>query len=223
MNARRSDEIRILASSLENPQTAGILRAERVRYVVVRDDMFKAIQQAPPANPPGLREVAQVADGRIFVPTAPATSIDDAITARQIELARTYAIASAGTAVESGFYGPESFNGGTIHWMQQDGHIAITQLITRPFVRYRLSISAFANSQARHVQLSIGGRAIGSFVVGTATTAFSTVVTLPARVSDLTIHADPGPVPLGASDPRLASICLVSVAVDPVSVDVAPG
>jgi hypothetical protein len=223
MNPRRSDEIRLLASNLENPQTAAILRAERVRYVVVRDDMFRAIQQTPPSSLRGFRKVAHVADGRIFVPVAPPTSVAQAIAARQVELARAYAIASPGIAVGGGFYGPESFNGDTIHWMRQDGRVAITQLVARPFVRYRLTITAFSNARPRPLDLSIAGRSVGSFTVATSTTSFSTIVTLPARVSDLTIHSDSEPEPLGAIDPRVASICLVSVAVDPVAVDVSSG
>jgi hypothetical protein len=223
MNPRRSDEIRVLTSDLSNPQTAGILRAEHIRWVLVRDDIYRAIGQTPPAHPPGLREVASLADARIYTPVAAPESPDVAIHARQVELARAYALASAQVSVGSGFYGPEQFNGSTIHWMQQDGHVVLTQLVARPFVEYRLTISAFANARPRRITLAIGGRDIGSFVVGTSTTTYETTVKLPTRVTTLVLHSDPPPNVMSVADPRITSICLVSLAADPVAVEVVPG
>jgi len=56
----REDGIRILARYVTSPDTAGILKAEHVRYILLHDDVYRAEGTAPPGDPPGMRLVATI-------------------------------------------------------------------------------------------------------------------------------------------------------------------
>jgi hypothetical protein len=56
----REDGIRILARYVTSPDTAGILKAEGVRYVLLHDNVYREEGTALPPDPPGMRLVARI-------------------------------------------------------------------------------------------------------------------------------------------------------------------
>jgi hypothetical protein len=68
-----------------------------------------------------------------------------------------------------------------------------------------------------------GGRVLGSTSLGTAAAPFAIgPFVLPGGASRLTLHAAPGPEPLGAGDGRIASVFLSPVSIRPLADESAP-
>ena len=109
----------------------------------------------------------------------------------------------------AGFNGPEQFQGSTHRWMIQGGKLAID-------VHGSISAStvitgeAFSNQQPRMLAVeSQTGRVLARATVSTDQAPLTLgPFRLPPGTSTLTLVATPGPVRLGADDPRSASVYL---------------
>jgi hypothetical protein len=203
----REEAIRITASNLSDPQVAGILAAEHVRYVVVHDDIYRALG-APlphPAKRSYTLEATLPDDTRIYSVHAAPVDLDRMLfeQSTRIALARAYRPAEA--SYGGGFNPEETFSDGRQwRWMTQNGDIVIRSVEPG---RYLLVVDAFSASKPRTVALIDGsGHTLGSQQVGTSTT---TLVFGPFQIdgaTTLNLQATPGPEQLSQSDTRQGSI-----------------
>ena len=210
----REEAIRLLSSSITDPDTPGVLAAEHIRYVVVDDAVYRAQGMDPPTVAPGLREIARAGDARIFGVDAKPADLDALLDVKSGVIALQRALPSPALNVVSGFYGPENYQSDrNWRWLQQDGRLEATGVVPG---RYRVVGQAFANAVPRRVSvLDDHGRTLGSQDVTTAQGPISIGPFDVGSSAHLTLHVDPGPAALGATDPRVASVFVSPLALQP--------
>lgn len=104
-----------------------------------------------------------------------------------------------------GFDAVERFDGAPSRWMIQDGTLEVDLGVAS---RLTISGEAFSNQVARRLELvAADGRVLARRLVpiDAEPLSFGPIV-LPAGLSRLRLVADPGPQPLGATDPRQATV-----------------
>jgi 4-amino-4-deoxy-L-arabinose transferase-like glycosyltransferase len=109
----------------------------------------------------------------------------------------------------TGFNGPEQFQGSTHRWMIQDGKLVI-DIHGGVSVSATITGQAFSNQQPRTLALeSRTGRVLARATVSTDLAPLTLgPFRLRSGASTLTLVSTPGPVRLGADDPRSASVYL---------------
>ncbi len=212
---RRELALRILARDIDNPVTPGVLAAEKVRFAVLHDDVYRAIGTEPPGVPLGFRLVARFRDARVLQVTAKPSNIDATLNAWAPKLMTLLGVQSPKVTLPgSGFYGPEPWKyGHPWRWLIQDGALLVDN--PDPSVLYVMTMNGFSTSRARDLTLYDGdGRRIASGRVE----RYETVIRigpfrLPKGRSTLLLDAAPGPEPLG--DGRDASVFMTRPAINP--------
>jgi hypothetical protein len=202
----REDAIRIVASDLSDPNVAGVLAAERVRYVVVHDDVYRAEGASPPKLDSSYRLVARTSDDvRIYTVSAKAVNLADYLLdqSQRIAAARAYPAPDAGYG--GGFNPPEAFSDGRQwRWMTQNGDVDVKSVTPG---RYLLVLDAFSNAAPRTLTLiDAQGHRLG---VQSVSTARQTLTFGPFQLNGpttLNLVATPGPVQLSQTDTRQASV-----------------
>ena len=133
------------------------------------------------------------------------------------------AVWSPALAYGAGFNSPELFDGATSRWMIEDGQLDYQSGIGE---NVTLSGYGFSNGEPRLLSLlAPGGRVLARQLVTTDAERISLgPFALPAGKSELTLVATPGAAPIGANDPRLASVFLepLSIAASPAYAAAAP-
>jgi hypothetical protein len=216
----RNQAIRTLAMNLADPLTARILATERVRYVVVADDVYRKLGQAPPRLDPKRYSLLQrLGSVRIYAVHARRVGLESAIESRMPELLRRQGILlpSPTVAAGGGFNASEPYNRAPGSWMIQNGRLEIENDDVAP-MRIAISALAFSNGTPRTLELlDRKGKLVSQVTVpGYATRVQFAPVEVPPGRSELTLIASPGPDVIGASDPRQASVFLTQVAERPV-------
>ena len=201
--------LRGVSQYFTNPDTPHILAAEHVRYVVIRDDVYRSLGEEPPVlSSPDFKLVAHVRDARIYSVTA--TALDLAIYAAQhsAELAAAEGQQPPVDKFGSGFYGPETFKYATPwRWAGQNAQIAITPRAGVSRVRFKTL--AFSNAIPRTLKLyGPDHTLLGEAKVPTSMTPITIgpFPVLSGVKNTFTLVTSPDPAPLGDSDPRVASI-----------------
>ena len=207
-----------LVGDLSDEETPAILRAEGVRWVVVHRSVYHAMGEPVPRLGRGFKIAARFPGVQVLRVTAPRANLRVILTAHAAELAHQIALGDAQVEFGDGFYGAEHFDRYIdAHWMQQNGELVIHPGdVPLPFVVYDLQIRAFSANVPRLVEVFEGSRRVASFEVPTSEVVINRRLRFPGTYSTLTFRAEPGPSPLGASDPRLASVYFESVAAAPV-------
>lgn len=208
MDGSRTEAIRLLSLYPGRPLTPRVLTAENVRYVVVHDDVYRALGLRVPRLDGSYRQVARLGSTRILKPTAPPADIPKILQLRADDVESARGIGPAQIKLVSGFQGMERYYGIPSRWLDQDGIVQVTTVNTIIPTRYVFEMRGFSNRVPRRLVLRIrDGRTLGSTEVAPVDQPYRIgPFTLPPGKVDLVLHADPGPELLGAADRRYASI-----------------
>jgi hypothetical protein len=217
-DADRATVTRVLAATLGDPRTPGLLAAEHVRYVIVRKDVYAELGLRMPRLPRGLVPLARLGGAEVFRVTAKPVSLETALRKRAAEAARIYAFGSPAVTFGPGFYGEEVYNGFHARWLSQDGTVAVTPGRAAPYLVFRMTFTGFSNLIPRRLTISDHGRSVASFLVPATQTTFTALVHLREAPTRLVFHAGPGPARLSATDRRTTSIYVEALDFDPVEV-----
>jgi hypothetical protein len=205
----RALALRILTQYFTNSDTARVLAAEHVRYVVVRDDVYRSMHQKPPSlSRADFKQIARVQDARIFTVTAKPINVRKFLDANWHAPAAASGPDAPKIHFDSGFFGPENFKlGASWRWMSQDGKITINTSKSQIF---QFEVLAFSNGASRELQLfGPRGERLGQAYL---TTSMSSVKIgpfySPGGKETYTLRAIPGPTRLNTEDPRVTSVFL---------------
>ena len=205
----REEAIRIAASDLSDPTVATILAAEHVRYVVVNEDVYRAVGATPPVlSPPAYHLVAEPGDHtRVYTVHSKAANLDQLLLdeSSRIALARAYPEPNA--FYGGGYNAQETFTDGRAgRWMTQNGDIDVTSAVPG---RYLFVVDAFSAGQPRTLTLlDAKGQSLGARQVSTSR---QTLIFGPFQLNGPTtmnLQATPGPEQLSATDTRQGSVFL---------------
>jgi hypothetical protein len=207
-----------LVGDLSNKQTPTILRAEGVRWVVVHENVYRAMGEPVPRVGRGFTIAATFPGAQVLRVTARPANLGVILSADAAKLAHQIALGDAQVEFGAGFYRAEHFNRYTdAHWMRQNGELVVHPGdVPVPYVIYDLQIRAFSANVARLVEVFEGSRRVAAFEVPTSAVVIDRRLRFPGTYSTLTFRVEPGPSQLGASDPRVASVYFESVAAAPV-------
>lgn len=201
--------LRQAAKYFTDADTATILAAEHVRYVVLREDVYRELGQAAPTLPAGdFRLVARVPDARIYRVVAPPTSREAYIRSHGERLAAAIGQEPPVDRFGSGFYGPEKYKYATPwRWLSQNGKLSVE--VASGVTQLRFETLAFSNGVPRTLRMyGPEDRLLGTVTVPTAMTPI-TIGPFDVRdgtTATFTFTVSPGPVQLGPTDPRAGSI-----------------
>jgi len=206
----RSQAIRLLTQPL-NETSASFLAAEGVKYVLVHDAVYGAMDEAPPTPADSEYRYLTELDGvRVFLLRAKPRrqSVDDLLEASVDLLAKLQGLQA--TFAVSGFYDPEPAG----RWMYQDGVIQISNESTAD--RFRIELVGLSNRQPRKLELRDSeGTILASANVSTSeTTIRFGPFPLPRGRSDLVLHTTPGPELFQAADERITSVYFSSLSIE---------
>jgi hypothetical protein len=207
----REDGIRILSRHLGDPLTPGILAAEKVRYVVVHGEVYRAQGESVPEIPSSLARLKMFGDVGVYRLRAEPADIDAELERNAATVAQLQGLVpSPVQPTKSGFNDPEEFRPGEQwRWMTQAGQIEITNANAMEG-RFRLEGLAFSSESPRRLELvDESGRVLAStevpqYMVPLKLGPFR----LPRGDTTLSLRASPGPRRLGGADPRLGSVFL---------------
>jgi hypothetical protein len=211
--------LRHSAQTFDDPDTSGILAAEHVRYVVVRDDVYRALRMPVPApDASSFRLLARVRGARIFRVTSKPLDLTQYVADKAVTLAARAGQTPPSDSFVSGFYNAEKFKyGKSWRWMYGDGRIQVTP--SAGITHLQLRALAFSATTTRTVTL-LGEhhKVLGTQQVGTAMTpvTFGPFAVRGGSTITFTLVATPGPTALGGSDPRMASIYISEPVFQPV-------
>lgn len=216
---RRSRYVRWLTRYVNRSPTPGLLAAERVRYVVLHDDVYRTIGQRPPILRRGFRQVGRAGQSRIFEVTARPANVDKVIARRRESLGSMLGLPRLVPRPISGFYGPERWKGqANWRWVGQDAKMFFR--VPLETVAYSLQAVAFSALEKPRI-LTIytdTGRLIGRAKVESSETKIKFgPLRLREGVQTLRLHTEPGPEQLHATDPRVASIYISPVQLVPLA------
>lgn len=212
--------IRELADNLDEPGVPELLASQHVRYVVVNDDVYRAIGEQPPYVPETLRLLRRFDGARAFEVVAPTTDVDRVLRANAARVAAAMGIPAPTVDIPgAGFHDPErsSLDGRMWRWLIQSGVLVVDV----PQGDYPFELKAIAFSAFRNRTLSLvdeDGRVLGEADIGTADAHFTIgPFRLPEGESELRLKVSPPPEPLGGADTRHASIFLSPVEIRPLA------
>ena len=214
----REEAIRMIAKFPTAEATPGVLAAERVRYVVLHDDIYCEAGEFPPVLSDGLRLVAQFPGTRIFTVQSGPLSIDEELR----RYAFDGALARGALPVEVGrnpfgFYDAERYKGETGRWLHRTAELVVDNPNPAGFT-FQLSMTAFSAFRPRTL-LVVGaqGRVLARERVETFAKDFTLgPFALPEGRSKLILHTFPGPQRLAPRDHRIASVFITRLALRPV-------
>jgi hypothetical protein len=210
----REEGIRLLARYITDPVTPRILAAEGVRYVVIHDDVYRALHADPPlVDPPFFTHAVTFGDVRIYrITPHPNSHFLDKLLIKQAPTIAALEGLRFGTVT----VGPGGFNGAERyhdvpgwHWMTQNGSVLVENPYDHP-MKFRLVGHTFSNTVPRTVEIgSNTGQTIASFKVSPFERGLNIrPLVLAPGVTDLNFHATPDPQQLGGGDERQGSIFL---------------
>jgi hypothetical protein len=203
----RTEAIRAAASSVEDPWVPGLLAAEGVRYVAVDTNAYRAGKETVPTlSRPTFTPLFRAGGVSIFRLHAAKVAINQTLHDHAVQIGQAiWGFQADANYAGPNYYGNENRNGVFWRWMRQDGAIHIENINAGEHI---LQFHAFSAIVPRKLTVTgPHGRVLASVSVPTNDTGYSLgPFSLPGGTYDLTLHADPGPAPLGASDPRVASI-----------------
>ena len=210
--------IRELSDNLDEPGVPQLLASQGVRYVVVADDVYRAIGEKPPYVPlPLLRRF----DGaRVFGVVAEPADVDAVLRANAGRVAAAMGIPAPTVEIPGeGFHAPERspHDGRQWRWLIQDGLVEVD--VPEADVEFELKAIAFSAHRNRLLRLRDDeGNVLAQLDIGTATLEFTLgPFRLPEGESELRLDVVPGSEPLGEADPRPASIFLSPVEIRPIA------
>jgi hypothetical protein len=197
----REEGIRILARYASDANTAGVLKAEGVRYVLLHDDVYREEGTEPPAEPPGLTLVARLAGNvRAFV-IAPEVVPADLpklldLNAATIGAAQTL---RAPSLQLSGFSDPVVHRAPGWQRLEGEGTIVLRSSDLR-VRRGQLVFETVAEGVPRTLQLVDGSGVVVRQVTVevTPTNVLLGAFEMPRQTTTFTLRADPaGPIEIG--------------------------
>jgi hypothetical protein len=209
----REEALRILASDIDNPRGLRVLTALGVKYVVIHEDVYRAL--GLPVPDPGSVDIAPTSFSgqgkRIIEPKAGKVNLDRLLREQSQRIAQARNFPPAEVEKSAGWNAPETFEDGREWtWMIQGGRADVRPALDGP---YYVVFDAAANAAPRTLRIQLDGREIASTRVET----FIQRVRLgPFRFdgdSTLSFTADPGPGPLGEG--RVASVFVSPVELRP--------
>jgi hypothetical protein len=215
MTGSREEAIRLLAMDLERPETAPLLAAESVRYVVVNDAMYRQLDMNPPRLPSGYRELAVVDGNRIFRVTSPPGDLRELLSDGAATIVEARGLENPSVAFGAGFLDPESYFGTPARWMTHDGVLSIRAPRLPEPALYGVVLQTFSNRVPRRVELIDElGAVRGRTIVGVSNERHVLGPLLLNGPTTFRLRATPGPVRLSSTDPRIGSIYVITAQVE---------
>lgn len=213
----RSWAIRLLADQPAGEKVGRLLAAERVRYVVVNDAVYRAAGADPPTLEQGdFRLLGTAGSARVYEVVAAPGEVSEILAEGAGRIAAALGLRPAETRIVGGFHGLETgTDGREYRWMEQDGTIEVDN--PHGDRDLELTTVAFSAGQPRRLALvDEKGRTLGDTTVDVQG-AVATIrpFRLPEGKSHIRLVASPGPAPLGGTDTRVASVYLGPVLVQP--------
>lgn len=218
----REGAIRLLSRNLTDTDTASVLAAEHVRYVVVHDDVYRAAGHQPPNLGAPYREVARFGPVRIYVlgSTKPA-DVNALIQQQSGLLAQLQNLATVQGTLGDGWYAGEHYSGAGApdelwHWMNQNGEVTF-DIPDQVGVTYTLTALGFSSMTPRALDLiGSNGQVVASATVPTSLGPINLgPIALSPGTHHFRLYANPLPAPLGGSDTRVASVFLSPIQLQP--------
>ena len=214
--------LRILSRYVTNPLTPGILATEHVKYVVVHDDVYRAEHLPPPvldARHFGL--IKRFKTVRVFSVTGPHIDLNTLLADNQSEITQVEGQPPVTVLYGSGFNPSESYQGTTRRWMINDGVLKISNDYYGSGTTAELTGLVFSNAQPRKLTLvDQKGHVLASQDVPTSEVPLKLgPFTLPRGELTLKLTASPDAATLGPNDPRLATVFISPIEVEPVTIN----
>lgn len=211
----RQNAVRTIAKFPTDHDTAGILAAQGVRYVVVHDDVYCGVGETPPRLGPGFRKVATFPDTRIFQVDAAPLRIDQEL--REYAFDGALALGAQMLPVRTrGFYRAEVFAGEPGRWLGQGARLRVSN--PNPAGTFlQLSFVGFSAFRTRRLVVMSGSRVLASGTVEqfAKDLTFGPFV-LPPGASTVRLVATPGAERLAPTDSRIASVFVRRLSLRPV-------
>lgn len=207
----RSAAIRLVSRHPDDAEALGILAAEGVRYLVIHDDVYRSQGDEPPVLGRGVRFLRSFGPVRIYRLTAKPIDLPRYLRTHVGHVADQFGLVRPRVSFAGGFYEPELYPGFTspFQWMRHAGAVDVEN-VEGTSVRIWLEGFGFSTGVDRRLDLiDATGRTVSSVAVGTAMGAIRLgPIDVPSGMSHLTLQTSPAPAPLGAGDPREASVFL---------------
>lgn len=185
----REHAIRVLARYVTDPVTPGILAAERVRYVVLHDDVYRAQGEQPPQlSSPTFVERARFPNVRIYEVESDPVDLDRTLLDNAAAIGLTQGLESGDVTFGSGFE-PVAEGGHLLS--KRFGQVLVSNHGSARFFELRIRVTS---QQPSTVTLSDAqGRQVARFNVHPGpTTLLSTRIRQPLGQSMLTLSSSPG-------------------------------
>jgi hypothetical protein len=212
--------IRELVDHLDEPGVPELLAAQKVRYVIVNDAVYRTMGERPPHVPGTLRLLRRFDGARAFEVVAEKGDVEDVLRRNAARVAAAMGIAAPTVTIPGdGFHDAErsALDGRDWRWLIQSGALEVEV----PEASVQFVLKGIAVSPFRNRTLSLedeDGTVLGTADVGTATADIAIgPFRLPAGRSRLRLAVSPPPEQLGASDTRHASIFLSPVEIQPLA------
>jgi hypothetical protein len=207
----RESAIRLLARYITDNLTPGILAAERVRYVALHDDVYRAQGEDPPHLPSNkFRYLGRAGAVRFFALTAEPVPLDEVLEQNAAAIAATEGLTPPQPVYVSGFHAAERRpDGSTRHWLINDGIVRLGGDPAEINRRYVMTADLYSPRRPRKLAVVVGDSVVATTDVPSKETTLQIgPFRVPAGVSEIRLHAEPGPARLTADDARLGSIYL---------------
>lgn len=218
----REGAIRLLSRNLTDADTASVLAAEHVRYIVVHDDVYRAAGHEPPHLGAPYRQVARFGPVHVYVlgKTQPA-DVNALIRQQSNLLAQLQNLATVQGTLGDGWYPGEHYSGAGSpdelwHWMNQNGEVTF-DIPDQVGVTYTLTALGFSSMTPRALDLIGSDGKVAAET--TVPTNLGTIDLGPIALSPGThrfrLYVNPLPAPLGGSDTRVASVFFSPIELQP--------
>jgi hypothetical protein len=198
----REDGIRIMARYVQSADTAGILKAESVRYVLLHDDVYRQVGEEPPADPPGMHLVARLPGNvRAFElnPDVVAADLPKLLDLNAATIGTAQALRTPDLSLR-GFSDPYA-RSGEAGWrkLPGEGQVVLTSHDTR-VRRGQLVFNTVSGGVPRTLQLiDDNGTVVRQVTVATTPTqVLLGAFDIHGRTTNFTLRTDPaGPIEIG--------------------------
>ncbi len=181
----REHAIRVFTRYVTDPGTPSVLAAERVRYVVLHDDVYRAQGETPPVlGSPDFAALARFGDVRVFRVMSPPANVDKVLADNAAAIAATQGLGAADVSFGEGFSPTAA---GDTRMPGQAAHMSITNDGLAKSFELRLRLSSVA---AANVSLHRNGELLGTTITPAGSEALLTGrLELPSGAADVEVRS----------------------------------
>lgn len=212
----REDAIRGLSRYFDSPAVLRVLAAEKVRYVVIHDDVYRAQAQNPPSLGAGARLLRTFRHVRVYRVTAKPIDLARYLQSQSARIADQFGLVRPSVELRAGFYPPEVYEryNTRFQWMKHEGTVVVTNdqdIPLRTWLEgYGFSNGDFGKELERRLDLvDESGHAVATVTLPPylVRVRLGPIVVPPGR-SHFTLRSSFRPTSLGPGDSRVGSVFL---------------